>query len=184
MLMVASKLQLATSSPLREKEDLLGMVALAFMWALKTPTAPLHFWLPEAHVEATWGTSVLLACVFLKISLFGIALFMISHDFGLTLATNLVFVALSLGWATLLLVSGADVKRLGAFLSVLHMNGGLAIIMVFGAQASNAILLLWGVHTFSALVYFASIGFVYGRTGSRSVGVLGGLAANPIFVLV
>jgi len=100
---------------------------------LKTPSYPVHSWLPEAHVECTYVGSIVLASIILKYSLAAVILFL-PMDFTAPVLLNvcwLVFVSIVVSLISI--VCALDLKRLGAYLSIMHMNSGI-LILFFGTQ--------------------------------------------------
>jgi len=140
---------------------------LVIVIMLKTPSYPCHSWLPEAHVECTYAGSVILASIILKYSLAAVILFLPS-DWSAPILLNVCWLLLvSISVSLISITCALDLKRLGAYLSILHMNSGL-LILLFGTQDTVlAIDVLWTCHSITAFVYFVLIGLNYAQSGSR-----------------
>jgi NADH-quinone oxidoreductase subunit M len=113
-------------------------ILLSIITLAKIPTYPLHFWLPEAHVEATWVGSVVLACILLKYSLYSCLMFLTWSSFASTTMIVFIVVAFSTVIATMHISVSSDLKKVGAYLSILHMNTGLYVIASSGQLVSVA----------------------------------------------
>jgi NADH:ubiquinone oxidoreductase subunit 4 (subunit M) len=146
----------------------------------KVPCYPLFFWLPEAHVEATWLGSVILASVILKFSLFGLLMYATTTSTTIVITVLLVLGSLSVTLATLALLSSADLKRIGAYLSIAHMNIGFTVLIGPSSDSIVSMDALWFGHSFAAMVYFVYIGLLYSRSGSRSVVSTGPDASSTV----
>lgn len=165
---------------------LFAAFALAFL--IKVPVFPLHTWLPDAHVEAPTGGSVILAGVLLKMGIYGLV------RFGITLFPNAV-IDCSPFLATLGIVgiiAGAllawvqtDIKKLVAYSSVSHMGFcvlGFSMLNDEGFQGSLLQLINHGITT--AALFFL-VGVLYDRKHTREISEYGGLASKiPIFSFV
>jgi len=96
-----------------------------FAFGVKIPIFPFHVWLPEAHVEAPTGGSVLLAGVLLKLGVFGFLRFLIPlFPIASAYFSPIVFVLCSFGvvYGSLIAIRQSDLKRVIAYSSVAHMN--------------------------------------------------------------
>lgn len=136
---------------------------------LKVPSYPLHFWLPEAHVESTWSGSVILACVILKYSLFCWLAFMLWSQVLLLSTVVSVLAGLSLLIGIGFLAALSDIKKLGAYLSVVHMNIGQLYLAFQGQFLSSSLDAVWFAHSVLAFAYFTWFGITYSASGSRSL---------------
>jgi NADH-quinone oxidoreductase subunit M len=160
-----------------------GAFALAF--AIKVPIFPLHTWLPDAHVEAPTGGSVILAGVMLKFGTYGFLRFAWPM-FPLAAAELAPFVSIL---AVIGIIFGAlmayvqdDAKKLVAYSSVSHLGFvvlGIVSLTEIGAQGAIYQMLAHGISTGGL---FFGVGLLYDRRHSRKLADFGGLwAKTPVF---
>ena len=161
-----------------------GAFALAFF--IKVPMFPVHTWLPDAHVQAPTGGSVILAAVMLKVGTyaylrFAMGLFPFASG---TQAANLAGVAVFGGivYGSLCAWKQDDVKRLVAYSSVAHL--GYVMLGLFGSTPSgiSGSILQMVNHGISTGALFLLVGVIYDRRHTRQVDEFGGLAkVMPIY---
>jgi len=159
--------------------QLLLFAAFALAFSVKVPVFPLHTWLPDAHVEAPTGGSVILAGILLKLGTFGLlrfnrTLFPEAWERATPLFLTLAVIAIIYG----ALVSWAqkDIKKLVAYSSVSHM-GFIILGMFAGTVASTQGALLQMVnHGLSTGALFMLVGMIYDRRHTRLIEDYGGLA--------
>jgi len=163
---------------------------LAFFasFAVKLPMWPFHRWLPEAHVEAPTGGSVILAAILLKFGGYGFLRFSLpmfpdaSHQFA-----NFVFV---LSVAAIILTSLValvqdDMKKLIAYSSVAHM--GFVTMGIFSGTVNGVQGALFQMisHGLISGALFLSVGVVYDRLHTREIAAYGGLVHRmPLYAFV
>jgi NADH:ubiquinone oxidoreductase subunit 4 (subunit M) len=147
----------------------IAVVLLAILTIAKIPTYPLHFWLPEAHVEATWSGSIVLACILLKYSLYSCLMFLQWSLFTSISLMLYILVGISVTVATMYIAISSDLKKIGAYLSVLHMNLGVYILVSSGQLSSLSTDMLWSAHSLTAYMYFWWLGQAYSISGTRTV---------------
>ena len=169
---------------------------LAFLiaFAVKIPMWPVHTWLPDAHVEAPTGGSVILAAITLKIGGYGLLRFALPITPDASMALDWLVITLSLiaivyiGFVALV---QSDLKKLIAYSSIAHMGFvtlGLFIIFRIFANASllpgagnGEVLAVEGAmvqmisHGFIAAAMFLSVGVLYDRMHTREISAYGGV---------
>jgi len=158
--------------------------ALAFV--IKVPMFPLHTWLPDAHVQAPTGGSIILAAVLLKLGTYGYIRFCMGMFGGVawTAGANLAGVAIAGGilYGALVAWKQDDVKRLVAYSSVAHM--GFVMLGLFAATRAGiegAILQMIN-HGISTGALFLLVGVIYDRRHTRQLREFGGLAkVMPVY---
>jgi NADH-quinone oxidoreductase subunit M len=147
-------------------------------FAVKLPMWPFHRWLPEAHVEAPTGGSVLLAAILLKFGGYGFLRFSLPMfpDASAALA-NFVFL---LSVAAIILTSlialvQTDMKKLIAYSSVAHM--GFVTMGIFSGTINGAQGALFQMlsHGLISAALFLCVGVVYDRMHTREIAAYGGL---------
>lgn len=160
--------------------QMLLFAAFALAFAIKVPVWPLHTWLPDAHVEAPTGGSIILAGVLLKLGTFGLlrfnrALFPEAWTKAATFFVVLSVIAIIYG----ALVSWAqkDIKKLVAYSSVSHMGFIVLGLFAGGVAATQGALIQMVNHGLSTGALFMLVGVIYERRHTRLIEDFGGLAA-------
>ena len=173
-------------------------IAFLIAFGIKIPMWPVHTWLPDAHVEAPTGGSVILAAVILKVGGYGMIRFLlpIATDAGIYLYEFLIPLSLiAIIYISLVALAQQDMKKLIAYSSVAHMGFvTLGIFLVFalldqdGVNLDIATLALQGAimqmlsHGLISAALFICIGIFYTRTKSRIINGLAGIVqVMPIF---
>lgn len=148
-------------------------------FAVKVPLFPLHTWLPDAHVEAPTGGSVLLAGLMLKMGTYGMIRFLslyfqeASHHYGWVVC---LLALVGIVYGAMVSFAQTDIKKLIAYSSVSHM--GYVVLGIFcwnslGHQGASFQMVSHGLNT-GAL--FLMIGMLYERFHTRDLKDFGGLA--------
>jgi len=158
---------------------LFGAFALAFL--VKVPLWPLHTWLPDAHVEAPTGGSIILAGVLLKLGTYGLLRFaypLFPHAaarYGPLLA---VLALIGIVYGAWVAAAQKDMKKLVAYSSVSHLAlVVLGIVAGTGAALSGAIFQMIG-HGLTTGLLFLLVGVLYSRRHTREMADYGGIAAR------
>ncbi len=178
--------------PLTMTEQILIFLAFLIAFAVKIPMWPVHTWLPDAHVEAPTGGSVILAAIMLKIGGYGFLRFSLPMTPDAAAELDWLMIALSLiaiVYIGLIAMVQSDMKKLVAYSSIAHMGfvtlGLFVIYMIVenpaNLTASGVTLALEGAmvqmvsHGLISAAMFLSIGVLYDRLHSREISAYGGV---------
>ena len=155
-------------------------IFLAFLaaFAVKVPMWPVHTWLPDAHVEAPTGGSIVLAAIALKLGAYGFLRFSLpiapdaSHELaGLIVALSLIAVVY-IGFVALV---QEDMKKLVAYSSIAHMGFVTLGFFMFSSLGVEGALVQMISHGFVSGAMFFCIGVMYDRVHSRQIADYGGV---------
>jgi NADH-quinone oxidoreductase subunit M len=163
------------------------LIFLAFMlaFAVKVPMWPVHTWLPDAHVEAPTGGSVVLAAIMLKLGAYGFIRLSLpivpdaSHLLsGFVIALSLIAVV----YIGLVALVQEDMKKLIAYSSISHMGFVTLGIFIFNAHGMEGAIIQMISHGFVSGALFLCVGVLYDRMHSRRIADYGGVANTmPVF---
>jgi NADH-quinone oxidoreductase subunit M len=154
-------------------------------FAVKVPMFPVHTWLPDAHVEAPTGGSVILAAIMLKMGTYGFARFSlpILPDASHELAGFMITLALiAVVYISLVALVQQDMKKLIAYSSIAHMGFVILGFFIFNARGIEGGLIQMISHGFISGALFLCVGVMYDRLHSRQIADYGGVANKmPVF---
>lgn len=179
-------------------EQTLIFLAFLLAFAVKIPMWPVHTWLPDAHVEAPTGGSVILAAIMLKIGGYGFLRFSLPITPDASMALDWLIITMSLIaviYIGFIAMVQEDMKKLIAYSSIAHMGFvTLGFFLPFGIYAaqsgelSGAALAVEGgmvqmiSHGFISAALFLCIGVMYDRLHSRQIKDYGGVVISmPVF---
>ena len=159
--------------------------AFAFAFAVKVPLFPLHTWLPDAHVEAPTGGSVVLAGVLLKMGTYGFLRFafpLFPHGAERLAMPLIVLSVIGILYGALVAWAQTDMKKLVAYSSVAHLGFVMLGLLAFDLVAWQGGLLQMVNHGLSTGALFLLVGMLYDRRHTKKFDEFGGLAkVMPVF---
>ncbi|MFN3597249.1 MAG: NuoM family protein [Rubricoccaceae bacterium] len=152
---------------------------LAF--AIKVPLFPFHTWLPDAHVQAPTGGSVVLAGVLLKMGTYGLLRFVLPFfpNASVQVAPVVAILAVvGIVYGALVAFAQTDAKKLVAYSSVSHLGFVVLGLFAFTTEAAQGALIQMINHGISTGALFLLIGMLYERRHTRLMADFGGIAKS------
>ena len=153
-------------------------VAFFLAFAVKVPMWPVHTWLPDAHVEAPTGGSVVLAAITLKIGAYGFVRFILpilpdaSRELSAFVITLSLIAVIYIGFVALV---QSDMKKLIAYSSISHMGFVTLGFFLFSPLGVEGALVQMISHGFVSAAMFLCVGVLYDRMHSRQIADYGGV---------
>jgi|SRR5437867_2293461 NADH-quinone oxidoreductase subunit M len=164
--------------PLSMPAQALLFFAFFAAFSVKVPMWPVHTWLPDAHVEAPTGGSVVLAAIMLKLGAYGFLRFSMpiapdaSHEYAWFIIALSLIAVIYIGLVALV---QQDMKKLVAYSSIAHMGFVTLGFFIFNQLGVAGGIVQMISHGFISGAMFLCIGVLYDRVHSREIASYGGV---------
>ena len=161
------------------EQQLLLFAAFALAFAIKVPMFPFHTWLPDAHVEASTGGSVVLAGLLLNLRPYGFlrfALPLFPHSCMEARPLLVLLALIGIVYGALVAWAQEDMKKLIAYSSVAHLGFVMLGLLAADLMAWEGALIQMINHGLSTGALFLLVGMLYERRHTKRFDEFGGLA--------
>ncbi len=165
-------------TPLALNVQIWLFIAMLTAFAVKVPMWPVHTWLPDAHVEAPTGGSVILAAIMLKLGAYGFVRFTlpILPDASRYMEWFMIVLSLiAVIYIGLVALVQKDMKKLIAYSSIAHMGFVTLGFFLFENITVDGALVQMISHGFVSAAMFLCVGVLYDRMHTRQIADYGGV---------
>jgi len=148
---------------------------------------PFHTWSPDGHASAPTAVSMLHAGVLMKLGGYGalrVAMYLMPEAANEMAWIFIILTGISVIYGALGAVVQTDLKYINAYSSVSHCGLVLFAILMINKTSFNGAILQMLSHGLMTAMFFALIGMIYGRAGTRDIKKLGGLMKVMPFLAV
>ena len=148
---------------------------------------PFHTWSPDGHASAPTAVSMLHAGVLMKLGGYGalrVAMYLMPEAANEMAWIFIILTGISVIYGALGAVVQTDLKYINAYSSVSHCGLVLFAVLMINKTSFNGAILQMLSHGLMTAMFFALIGMIYGRAGTRDIKKLGGLMKVMPFLAV